>query len=560
MNETYLHWLNHPRLDPGTRKELESLRDAAEIEDRFSRHLSFGTAGMRGIIGAGTNRMNRYTVRRATAGFARHLLKQFADVHERGVVVAHDSRKYSAEFASEAAGVFAAHGIPVYLFPELRPTPVLSFAVRHLGARGGVMITASHNPPEYNGYKVYGPDGAQSGPETAGQIQREIAAVKDEIELDVLSLAEGTKQGLILRPGPEVDEAYMEHVKSLSLRPDVIRQAADDLRIVYTPLHGTGLRPVTGILSELGIRHIHIVDKQATPDPAFPHAPSPNPEEPEALRMALVLAAEKDADLVIATDPDADRLGVAVRHGGEYVPLTGNQIGALLLHYMLERRRELGILPENGLILKTIVTSELGRKVADTYGVATVDLLTGFKFIAEKIEEAGRSGTHTFLMGYEESYGYLFGDFVRDKDAVQAAMLAAEMTAWHKLRGETLVDVLDRLFAEHGVHQETLVSYTLPGADGLRKMEAWMDALRRTPFSEIGGIPVLSVEDYAHGFAGLPPSNVLKFKLADESWVAVRPSGTEPKIKFYFGAVGSTREETASKLERMKRTMLKPVE
>jgi phosphoglucomutase len=560
MNQTYLHWLNHSNIDPETLAELKSLQDPADIKERFGRTLTFGTAGLRGIIGAGTNRMNRYTVRRATEGFTRYLLQAHPDVHARGIVIAHDSRRCSPEFAREAAGVFAANGIPVHLYPELRPTPMLSFAVRHLNTAGGVMITASHNPPEYNGYKVYGPDGAQLGPEAAGQIQREIAAVPDEIAIPCLPLEQGLEQGLIRFVGEETDRAYMENLRGLSLRPDIIREMADRLGIVFTPLHGTGLKPVQQILRELGFRHVYIVPEQAEPDPDFSAAPSPNPEEPEAFSLALELARQKDADLAIATDPDADRLGIAVKHEGEYVPLTGNQIGALLLHYVLERKKEQGTLPANGVILKTIVTSELGRKVAEKFGVTTVDVLTGFKFIAEKIKQYETTSQHTFLMGYEESYGYLFGPFVRDKDAVQAAMLAAEMAAFHKARGETLIDALERLFAELGVHLEDLISFTFRGIDGQQKMDALIDSLRRTPLREIGGIPVAAVEDYANGFNGLPPSNVLKLKLSDGSWVAVRPSGTEPKIKFYFGTVGRSREETTSKLERIKASMLELVQ
>jgi phosphoglucomutase len=423
-----------------------------------------------------------------------------------------------------------------------------------------VMITASHNPPEYNGYKVYGPDGSQLGPEAAGQIQREIAAVPDVIAIPCLPLEQGLEQGLIRFVGEETDRAYMENLRGLSLRPDIIREMADRLGIVFTPLHGTGLKPVQQILRELGFRHVYIVPEQAEPDPDFSAAPSPNPEEPEAFSLALELARQKDADLAIATDPDADRLGIAVKHEGEYVPLTGNQIGALLLHYVLERKKEQGTLPANGVILKTIVTSELGRKVAEKFGVTTVDVLTGFKFIAEKIKQYETTSQHTFLMGYEESYGYLFGPFVRDKDAVQAAMLAAEMAAFHKARGETLIDALERLFAELGVHLEDLISFTFRGIDGQQKMDALIDSLRRTPLREIGGIPVAAVEDYANGFNGLPPSNVLKLKLSDGSWVAVRPSGTEPKIKFYFGTVGRSREETTSKLERIKASMLELVQ
>ncbi|SEN16439.1 phospho-sugar mutase [Lihuaxuella thermophila] len=558
MND-YLRWLNHPLIDPEILSELKSLTDEKEIEDRFYQPLAFGTAGLRGIIGAGTNRMNKYTVRRATAGFARYLMNTNSQAHGQGVAIAYDSRHKSPEFAAEAAGVLAYYGIRVYLFKELRPTPMLSFAVRHLKAAGGIVITASHNPPEYNGYKVYGPDGAQLLPEPANRILNEIQQIEDELSIPVLSIDEGMAKGLIHLIGEEIDQAYIEKLRTLSFHPGVIKEMGDQLGIVFTPLHGTGNIPVRRILKELGFSRVHVVPEQEQPDPEFRTVSSPNPEERQAFDLALRLAEQVHADILIGTDPDADRVGVIVKHEDEYVALTGNQIGALLLYYSLEQKRLQGTLPENGVMLKTIVTSELGRQIASQYDVQTVDVLTGFKYIAEKIREYETSGRHSFVMGYEESYGYLLGDFVRDKDAVQASMMACEMAAYYKRQGLTLVDVLQQLFDKFGTYLEDLTSFTFQGKEGKEKMDAWMNKLREQPLTEVGGIKVSLNEDYQSGLHGLPPANVLKIHLADGSWIAVRPSGTEPKIKFYFGATGVNQEKAAQKIRKMKQEMLKLV-
>lgn len=556
MNQAYRHWINHPLIDPQTLAELQSLTDEKEIEDRFYQPLAFGTAGLRGIIGAGTNRMNKYTVRRATEGFARYLLKSNPSARKQGVAIAYDSRHQSPEFAAEAAGVLAYHGICVYLYKELRPTPMLSFAVRHLQTAGGIVITASHNPPEYNGYKVYDPDGAQLLPEHANQILNEMLQIEDELAIPFLTLGEGVERGLIQLLGEELDQAYMEQLRSLSLHPSIIQEMAEQLKIVFTPLHGTGHMPVRRILTELGFQHVETVPEQEQPDPDFPTVTSPNPEERQAFELALKLAKQVEADVIIGTDPDADRIGVMVKHNDQYVSLTGNQIGALLLYYICEQKKQLGQLPANGVMIKTIVTSELGRQIAAHFHVETMDVLTGFKYIAEKMKQFETTGTHTFVMGYEESYGYLLGDFVRDKDAIQAAMIACEMAAYYKKQGHTLIDILHHLYQQFGTYAEDLTSFTFKGKEGKEKMERLMNQLRHQPFTEITGIRVARNEDYHAGLHGLPPSNVLKTHLEDGSWIAIRPSGTEPKIKFYFSAKGSSHAEAEQKIDQMKQFVL----
>jgi phosphoglucomutase len=556
MNEAFQRWLRHPALDTATRSELERLTDPADIHDRFAGHLAFGTAGLRGIIGAGTNRMNIYTVRRTTVGLGRHLLKTEPKAAERGVVIAYDSRHSSFDFAEAAAGVLAFHGIHAHLFRKLTPTPLLSFAVRHLHASGGIMITASHNPPEYNGYKAYGPDGAQILPDAARSVLEETETVEDEIAIPYIPLKEGMARGLIHWVEEEVEEAYYKHLFSLSLcGPD----EKAPLTAVYTPLHGTGTNAVERALTAHGIR-LYLVKEQVKPDPDFSTAPSPNPEDPAAFRLALPLAKETGADLILATDPDADRTGVMVKHEGRYVPLTGNQIGALLIEYILERKQAWGKLPERGAILKTIVTSELGRRVAEAYGVETIDLLTGFKYIADRIRKFETEGTHSFLFGYEESYGYLAGDFVRDKDGIQAALLITEMAAYRKKQGQTLVDRLESLFHRFGWHAEELVSFTFKGAEGPVQMKERVNRLRQAPPRTVGSLSVEQVEDYRQGLYGLPPADVVKLRLQGGSWLAVRPSGTEPKLKGYLAAVGATREEAEQRLVEIKHFFLDMME
>ncbi|PTX50354.1 alpha-phosphoglucomutase [Melghirimyces profundicolus] len=557
MNTTcqrlYQRWMKFPGLDEDLKQSLRSL-DPAGIEEAFYRYLEFGTAGMRGLIGAGTNRMNRYTVRRTTEGLARHLEGRGEAVKQRGVVIAYDSRRKSPEFAEEAAGVLAFHGIRVHLFPSLRPTPMLSFAVRHLQAAAGIMITASHNPAPYNGYKVYGEDGAQIPPHQLKAILTEMEGIQDELTLPVLSLDEGREAGWIRILDPKVDRAYTERLHTLSLRGK--KKTNGDLSIVFTPLHGTGNLPVRRILEELGYTGVQTVPEQEQPDPEFPTVTAPNPEDPQALDLALKQARDQSADLVIGTDPDADRLGLLARNRtGDYVAFNGNQIGALLLQYLLEKRKERGTLPENGVILKSLVTSELGRSIAGGFGVSTEDVLTGFKYIAEKIKEYEESGRHTFLFGYEESYGYLPGDFVRDKDAVQTALLCCEMAAHYKDKGLTLDEVLHGIFEEHGWYREALFSFTFEGKAGLEKMASIMERFRTRPPGVIGGLSVRELKDYQQGIDGLPAANVLKYRLEGGSWIAIRPSGTEPKIKFYFSVVAPSEEEARTRLDRLQRVV-----
>ncbi|GAA4718562.1 phospho-sugar mutase [Brevibacillus fulvus] len=555
----YQRWASFEQIDPDLKAELRTITDEREIEDRFYRHLEFGTAGMRGIIGAGTNRMNLYTVRRATEGLARYIRSQ--NKREKGVVIAYDSRHMSRQFAEAACGVLAAHGIKSWLFAELRPTPMLSFAVRHLHAAAGIMITASHNPPAYNGYKVYGEDGGQISSSTAAQILQQIAAVEDELRVPFLSYAEGENQGLIEQLGEEIDQVYVKQVLSLSRNPEKVRQMADHMQIVYTPLHGTGNKPVRRVLAELGFSQVAVVPEQELPDPNFSTVTSPNPEEHQAFVMALELARQSNADLVLGTDPDADRVGMVVRTAqGDYQILNGNQTGALLLAYLLEHAAATGSLPENGVILKTIVTSDLGRAIAASYGVETVETLTGFKYIAEKIANYEQTGERQFLFGYEESYGYLIGTFVRDKDAVQAALLLCEMAAYYKSKGKRLDQVLQALYQQFGYFVDDLLSFTFKGKEGQQQMAKLMTRLRQEPLTRIAGYPVVSVLDYAQGRDGLPPSDVLKFILEDGSWLAIRPSGTEPKIKFYLSSLAQEEDRAHEKLQQMKRFALELVE
>lgn len=541
--ERYTQWKTLFADDVETLAELTSIADnPEEIEDRFYTDLSFGTAGMRGVLGAGSNRMNRYVVRRATGGLAAYINDQGAAA-ARGVVIAYDSRRCSAAFAKEAALVLCAKGIHAFLFDELHPVPALSFAVRHLHTIAGIVITASHNPPEYNGYKVYWSDGAQLPPDRADEV---LAHIRQTAYQDALPMQEqeAISKGLLTFIGQEVDDAYIAAVKTLTVQPKLMETAGRELSIVYTPLHGSGNKLVRRILCEVGIENVHVVKEQELPDPDFSTILVPNPEDPRAFTLAMTLADEVGADCVFGTDPDCDRVGIAVKdHQGQYVLLTGNQIGCLLLYYILHSREALGTLPENGAVVKSIVSTELARNIARHYGIITFDVLTGFKFIAEKIEEFEDTGSHTFLFGFEESYGYLSSTFVRDKDGVNASMLIAETAAWAKSMDKTLYDVLQEIYAQYGYYVEGVVSVTLPGKDGLSQMQAIMQRLRTTPPTVIGGVNVLAVRDYLTGRRtagadttplGTPPSDVLYFELEDEAWVCIRPSGTEPKIKLYI--------------------------
>ncbi|MCF6093280.1 phospho-sugar mutase [Microaerobacter geothermalis] len=547
--------MEYPDLDSHTRQELQSIKDnGKEIEDRFYKYLEFGTGGLRGEIGAGTNRINKYIVRWATRGLAEYIKKEGPIAAERGVVIAYDSRHDSREFAEEAGLVLAHEGIKAYVFEELTATPELSFAVRELGAIAGIVITASHNPPQYNGYKVYWEDGGQIPPEIAREITVEINQVGDELTVASSDKQSAIEKGLFVYIGKEIDDRYNEKLKTLSIHPELGKQMSADLNIIYTPLHGTGNKPVRRILKEMGYENVWVVPEQEHPDPNFSTVKYPNPEEHEAFTLAIKMADKVNADIILGTDPDTDRVGVVVKNQqGKYIVLTGNQLGALLLEYILSQKKAAGKLPSNGVVLKTIVTSELGRAIASAYGLDTVDTLTGFKFIGEKIKEYEETGGKTFVFGYEESYGYLIGDFVRDKDAVQACMMTVEMAAFYKSKGMTLYEALLVLFEKYGYYQEGLISRTLKGKDGQEKIQSIMDKFRFHTPREIVGQKVVRFEDYLIGTAydqqgntlplNLPQSNVLKFILEDESWLAIRPSGTEPKIKFYFATRAPSLEE-----------------
>ncbi|WP_077615176.1 phospho-sugar mutase [Caenibacillus caldisaponilyticus] len=565
----YERWLGFPDLDAELKAELEAMQgDPSRLEDAFYKNLEFGTGGMRGELGPGTNRMNIYTVRKASEGLARYLLQQGEDNKAKGVVISYDSRRNSQRFAMEAARTIGRHGIKTYVFESLRPTPVLSFAVRHLKAAAGVMITASHNPPQYNGYKVYNEDGGQLPPAEADEVIRFVNQVEDELSVPVADEDELKRTGLLQIIGPDVDRAYQDHLKTISVNPEVIQSVGRDLKIVFTPLHGTAYHPVMDGLKNWGFQNVTVVKEQAEPDSEFSTVRLPNPEEHDAFEYAIRYGEEIGADLLLGTDPDADRVGVAVKNEvGRYTVLTGNQTGAILLHYLLTQKRDKGVLPENGVVLKTIVTSELGAKIAESFGVPTVNTLTGFKFIGEKIREYEAAGTYKFLFGYEESYGYLIGDFVRDKDAVQACLLAAEAAAYYKQQGKTLYDALQDLYKAYGYFREDLVSLTLKGKEGADKIRGIMEDFRKHPPEAVGGVPVTVLEDYkvserrdrAAGTVSaiaLPKSNVLKYHLADGSWFCLRPSGTEPKIKFYFGVKADSADESKAKLERLKQEIM----
>ena len=546
IRENYEQWLRDFADDPETIRELESIRnDEKEIEDRFYTELSFGTAGMRGVLGVGMNRMNKYNVRRATKGLAGYLLEKPEEA-KRGVVIAYDSRRFSAEFAKDTALVLCAEGVPVFLFDALRPVPVLSYAVRHLKAKAGVVITASHNPPQYNGYKVYGEDGAQVGPEAAEGITRIIRATK-YTDCVLMNEQEALDKGLLKIIGnKEVDDDYITQVKTLSINPELLRTEGSKLNIVYTPLHGSGNVPVRRLLKEIGLTNVAVVKEQEMPDPNFSTIKVPNPEDPGAYELAFKLAAEVGANVIFATDPDCDRLGVAVKDGqGEWHLLSGNQIGCVLLHYILSSKKKDGTLPEDGAAVKSIVSTSLANRICESFGVAIFETLTGFKFIGEKIQQFMDKGDHTFLFGFEESYGFLSSTFVRDKDGVNASLLVSEVACACMAEGITFYDRMQQIFREYGYYVENVVSTTLPGKDGLTRMKEIMSGLRAQPPKEIAGLKVTAVRDYLKGTrtengreepTGLPKSDVLYFELERGCWVCVRPSGTEPKIKLYVNS------------------------
>jgi phosphoglucomutase len=564
-------WKTATNVPSYLKEELEEMsQDEQKLEDAFYRNLSFGTAGMRGVLGVGTNRMNIMTVRKASKGLANYIQSKGEVASRKGVVIAYDCRNFSSEFAMEAARVLASNDIKVYVFDALRPTPELSFAVRHLNAFSGIVITASHNPREYNGYKVYNMTGAQVNLEEADEIIHFVNKIENELEIPVKTEEELKGIGLIQMVGEEIDSIYNEKVVSISENSNLSKEV--DVSVVFTPLHGTSNVAVRRALQTLGYQNVHIVKEQEQPDGNFPSVNYPNPEEIKVFEKAIDLGKEKDADILIATDPDADRLGVCVKNEmGDYILLNGNQTGALLMDYILSQKSEKGSLPENGIVFKTIVTSELGRRVAESYGITCEDVLTGFKFIGEKIEQYHSSSKHEFLFGYEESYGCLIKDFARDKDAVQAAVIAVEACAFYKSQGKTLYDALVSLFKKHGFYTDGIFSLTMSGKSGAEQIVGLMNHYRVNVPVEICGIQVERVEDYKsskrkdiatgeESIITLPQSDVLKFFLEDGSWICLRPSGTEPKIKFYFSVRDETSEASDVKLAVFKTELKRQVD
>ncbi len=562
--ELYEAWLADPYFDEETKKELESIKgDENEIKERFYTELEFGTAGLRGIIGAGINRMNVYTVRKATQGLANYINKQ--GKASKGVAIAFDSRRMSPEFADVAALCLAANGIKAYVFESLRPTPELSYAVRKLSCIAGINITASHNPPEYNGYKVYWEDGAQITPPHDSGIMDEVKAITDFSVCKTMEKEEAKKQGLYEVIGAAIDDAYMEELKKQVIHWDSIKEVGKDITIVYTPLHGTGNIPARRVLKEIGFDHVYVVPEQELPDGEFPTVSYPNPEAKEAFALALSLAKEKNADLVLATDPDADRLGVYVKDtkSGEYICLTGNMSGCLLADYEISQRKEMdGKLPEDGALIKTIVTSNMADAIAKYYGVNLIEVLTGFKFIGQQILGFETKGTGTYLFGFEESYGCLIGTHARDKDAIVATMALCEAAAYYKTKGKTLWDAMIDMYERYGYYKDNVVSIEKKGMEGLAEIKRIMDTLREKMPESFGSYKVVSTRDYQKDIikdlatgeekpTGLPKSNVLYFDMTDNVWLCVRPSGTEPKIKLYYGVVGTSLEDAEKKSEEL---------
>lgn len=565
--ENYQIWADRTDLPQNLQDDMKKLAaDEKAAEDAFYQPLSFGTAGMRGLLGAGINRMNIFTVRQATEGLARLMDSLDDAVKGRGVAISYDSRHFSPEFAIESAKVLGAHGIKAYVFETLRPTPELSFTVRHLNAYAGIMITASHNPKEYNGYKIYGEDGGQMPPKESDIITASIREA-DMFEVPVKDEAELVEAGLLVKIGKDVDDAYLAEVKTVTVNQELIDTVGKDMKLVYSPLHGTGALIAGQALKNAGFENVTIVPEQAEPNGDFPTVKLPNPEDPEALAMGIALAKEQGADVVIAVDPDADRMGTAVRQpSGEYQLLTGNQIGAVLLNYLLTAKKAAGTLPANGALVKSIVSSEFAVDIAKSFGVETINVLTGFKYIAEQIQHFEDTNEHTFLFGFEESYGYLVKSFARDKDSVQATVLLAEVAAYYKSLGKTLYDGLQELFEQYGYFVENTKSLTFAGIDGADKIASLMNKFRAETPAEFGGVKVAKVEDFslqtetdtATGAVTpmtLPKANVVKYWLTDGSWVAVRPSGTEPKIKFYVGTKGATAQAADEELAAIQATI-----
>ena len=559
----YEQWSTYENLDESLSQQLAALSDQTDaLEDAFYAPLEFGTAGMRGILGPGINRMNIYTIRQATEGLARFIDTQDEDTRKRGVAIAYDSRHLSPEFALEAACTLAQHGIPSYVFESLRPTPELSFAVRHLNTFTGIMITASHNPANYNGYKVYGEDGGQMPPADAAALTTFVREIENPLDIAVLSEEAAKAQGLIHFIGEPVDQAYLAEVKSVTINQPLIDEMGDALKLIYTPLHGTGKMLGERALMQAGFKKFIIEPTQGKADPDFSTVKSPNPEEHSAFEYAIALGEKEGADLLIATDPDADRLGAAIRlPNGEYQVLSGNQIGAILIHYILEAHQTAKTLPKNAVVLKSIVSSELPTAIVNSYGVEMMNVLTGFKFIAEKIQQFETDHSHTFMFGFEESYGYLVKPFVRDKDAIQALVLFAEVAAYYKKQGKTLYDALQMIFDTYGYFSEKTISVTMSGQEGSAQIAALMQTFREKAPTHFADVKVIQTEDFKHltkmfedgtvEMLTTPPSDVLKYVLADDSWIAVRPSGTEPKMKFYIGVKADSQVTADEKIRAL---------
>ena len=561
--EQYKFWLEDAYFDEKTKEELKGIADnEKEIEDRFYKELEFGTGGLRGVIGAGTNRMNIYTVRKATQGLANYIISQGGK--DRGVAIAYDSRRMSPEFADEAALCLAANGIKAYVFDALRPTPELSFALRKLNCISGIVITASHNPPEYNGYKAYWEDGAQVTAPRDKEIITEVKKVTDYHAVKTMDKDKAIAEGLYQVIGSEIDDAYMAELKKQIIHPEIIKEVADDIKIVYSPFHGTGNVPVRRILSELGFKHVYVVPEQELPDPDFTTLEYPNPEDPKAFSLALKLAKEKNADIVLATDPDADRLGIYAldTKTGEYVPFTGNMSGMLIAEYILRERTATGTMPEDPALVSTIVTTNMASAIAAEYKVKFIEVLTGFKYIGEQIKFFEQSGSNNYVFGLEESYGCLAGTHARDKDAIVAVMCLCEVAAWCKKNGITVWDQMLKLYEKYGYFKETQYAITLKGIDGSKQIAEMMDKLRSNPPKNFGELKVRELRDYEAGVTkdmetgaerstGLPKSNVLYFDLTNDSWCCARPSGTEPKIKFYMGVKGTSLEDAQAKVEQL---------
>lgn len=556
--ENYQKWVDFAELPDYLRQDLENM-DEKTKEDAFYTNLEFGTAGMRGLIGAGTNRINIYVVRQATEGLARLIESKGGNEKERGVAIAYDSRHFSPEFAFESAAVLAKHGIKSYVFERLRPTPELSFAVRHLNCFAGIMVTASHNPAPFNGYKVYGEDGGQMPPHDADALTTYIRAIENPFAVEVADVEAEKASGLIEVIGEAVDVEYLKEVKDVNINPALIEEFGKDMKIVYTPLHGTGEMLARRALAQAGFDSVQVVEAQATADPDFSTVKSPNPENQAAFALAEELGRQVGADVLVATDPDADRVGVEVlQKDGSYLNLSGNQIGAIMAKYILEAHKNAGTLPENAALCKSIVSTDLVTKIAESYGATMFNVLTGFKFIAEKIQEFEEQHNHTYMMGFEESFGYLIKPFVRDKDAIQAVLVVAELAAYYRSRGLTLADGIEEIYKEYGYYAEKTISVTLSGVDGAEQIKAIMAKFRNNAPKEWNATAITVVEDFKAQTATAadgtvtnlttPPSDVLKYTLADGSWIAVRPSGTEPKIKFYIAVVGETNEESQAKI------------